>query len=178
MMVPMALLCLWFERHRPFPLLATGAGFLAAFAAIYAVAPVWSELVIQSVYVNPLGFRHLDFGTVSMLTRFFQPERLILVAMIAAALGRAAWTLRERRDDQALIVAVAAASQLALIVVDPMPYEYVYGWAMIPVLIGLPGPDHLKVVGALGFAAMIVAAALAYPFVKGRPPHTPIRFFD
>lgn len=167
MMVPMAGLCLILARHRPWPLLGLGAAFVAGIGLIALIDLAWFLLVVRSVYLEPAAL----LAGVPFTERFLWPERLILVAMIAAALIAA--LLRIRRGEgraQDAVIAVATASQLALIALDPGPYEYVYGWAMIPTLIGLPGTPVQRAAAPLALALAIVALAAAYPLLKGRAP--------
>jgi len=116
------------------------------------------------VFLDTLSFE-LPFGE-----RFFMPQRGILLAMILAALATAV-IQRRARPDVALVTIVATAAQLLLIaVIDPAPYEYAYGWAMVPTLLGLPGSNKLKTIAALCLAASIVATSAITTLVSHRPP--------
>jgi hypothetical protein len=167
MMVPMGLICLYCAR-RKWPLFAIGGLWLALLGLIYLAAPGYALLVVRSVYLDTLGFERVAYAT-----RFLQPERLVLIAMMVAALANAGIGLMRKRNDRDLVTVVAIVGQLVLIVVDPSPFEYVYGWSMLPVLLALPGSDFAKTVAAFGFAAAIAAMSAAYPVIKGHEPESP-----
>jgi hypothetical protein len=71
-----------------------------------------------------------------------------------------------------------------LILLDPSPFPYVYGWALLPTLAGLSFADRFKrldgrfIVAAVGFAgaASMAALTLPYPLLKGRQAPTGSNF--
>ena len=163
MMVPMGLLCLY-RANRKWPLFAIGGLWLALIGLIYIAAPSYVLLVVRSVYLDTLSFERVAYAT-----RFFQPERFVLIAMMLASLANSGLRLRRRRDHRDFVTVVAIIAQLVLIVVDPSPFEYVYGWSMLPVLLALPGSDYAKTLAALAFAFVILAMSAVYPLLKGQP---------
>jgi hypothetical protein len=169
MLPSLAFLCAYFANKRSLRLLiAMGALFLAFLCLIDILEPAWTWLVIRSVFIDTLGIA----PPVPMATRFFEPERLVLMLLIIAALGASVSALwRDRCDDRALVILVACASQLMLIIIDPAPFGYVYGWAMIPAVVGISliGPFAAPLLG-IGLAAMLFASSLTYPLRKGRAP--------
>jgi len=165
MAIPMSFLLLWLGRKNPFPLLAIGAALAVVGVTAYLANPTWMTLVVKSVYFSSLSV----VPKVPMIERFFELERTILVVMIAAALLGA---LKHPGDDRSTVIAVACASQLFLIVVDPGPFGYVYGWAMIPTLYGLLRFEKILpfVAGSMAFG--LCALSLTYPIWRGHPVPT------
>jgi hypothetical protein len=171
-MVPaLAFLCVWFANKESRVLLvAMSAVFVAALGLIYFLDQGWFLLVVRSVYLDTLGIA----PKVPMATRFLEPERLVLVLLVVGALGVSVSTYwRDRRDDRAFVILIACASQVLLIALDPAPFGYVYGWAMIPTVVGisLVGPVAAPLMG-FGLAAMLLVVSLTYALRKG---HTPDR---
>ena len=111
-------------------LVGMGIAFFALIGIAYFIAPEWIVTVIRVVYFEASEI----MPNVSLALRLLPVDRLLMVAMIVTAFLVAAM---RRREDRALVVLFACATQLALIVVDPSPYQYVYGWAAVPTLAGL-----------------------------------------
>ena len=131
------LICLCVRRRdfRTFAYLVLMAvGFAAIVALDYASDPATFALMVKSVYLDPLAL----MPDLSLGQRIFAVDRLVLLAMIVTALGAALRMLaRGVASDEALVVAAGCVAQLVLIVVDPSPFQYVYGWAAIPTLAGI-----------------------------------------
>jgi hypothetical protein len=151
---------------------------LAALALIaYESAPQFASLAVHSAFLDPVRL----FAPVSIGDRLFELERLPLVVLIVAALMIAVVSLwREHEPHRSLIVAGASATQLFLIFADPAPYAYVYGWAAVPVVVGLLLTEGVLVrdsrpflaTTALALAALLAGLIVGYLVVKGHQPRT------
>jgi hypothetical protein len=92
-----------------------------------------------------------------------QPDRLILVALIGLALAVSA-----RRS---IVITGACLTQLTMILIDPSPFQYVYGWSAVPVIIGICRfAPRLSVIAAAAPPALSLAAGIGYVVVKGHEP--------
>ena len=182
--VGMAAACAWLCLSRrdggTFVRLALlGLGFASAAALFYAVDPARFELMIHSVYLEPSSV----MPELTLVQRVLPFNRLILLVLIVAALGAAALALSRRQaGHRPLVIAIACATQLILIlIVDPSPFQYVYGWAALPTLAGLAliggvvGERRLHsglaIIAAAGTAVML-CLSFAYLVSNGRSPRT------
>ena len=139
MMVGMALICLLLCVRRKDPrtflyLVVLAAGFAALVLSAYALDPGQFSLMLRSVY--------LESGRVTpnltLAQRVLSVDRFILLAMIAVALVAAVLEIiRDKGADLGWVIAAAGVTQLALIAVDPSPFQYAYGWSALPVLAGI-----------------------------------------
>ena len=111
-------------------LVGMGAGFFLLIGMVFLAAPEVVGRIVRLVYVDPVAI----MPTVPLSLRLLPVDRLLMVLLIVAALAAAA--LR-RSEPRSLVIMFAGATQLLLILVDPSPYQYVYGWAAIPTLAGL-----------------------------------------
>lgn len=130
------LLYLCYRRRdaKTFLLLAgLAAAFALLIAAQFAADPAGFERMVHSVYFATMPY----VPTVPLWQRFLPVDRLLLVLALTAALFGAGLRLRRGFDDRAAVIAAACVTQFVLILVDPSPFQYVYGWAMLPVLAGL-----------------------------------------
>lgn len=170
--------------RKRFVIVAVVAGLFAAGSAYVLLREtvdraVWHALIVPG---GAQGFPFVD--------RFFAlltlPILVILVIAFAAALFGVARGPREWR--RALIAASASiAAGLLLIIVDPAPFEYSFGHAVVAVsfvlglLPALVKSKHrvatasnagVGVYGVLGLAAitLLFAGYLAFPRLKHRPP--------
>lgn len=143
-------------------LVALALGFGAIVLIAYAADPSTFLLMVNAVYLEPAAV----MPEVGLAQRLLAPDRLLLVTLIVAALAAAVVTLRrDRSDHRALVVAAACLTQLALILVDPSPYQYVYGWAALPALAGLSLLGRWSVPrlhAALGALAFVLAGSLLW----------------
>ena len=155
-------------------LVLLAAGFAAIVALDYASDPATFSLMVRSVYLDPMAL----MPDLSLGQRVFSADRLVLVAMIVTALSAAVLEMaRGKAGDTALVVAAACVGQLVLIVVDPSPFQYVYGWAALPTLAGIALLGRISVRGlhaGLAFAGsalamVLVSLSLAHT-ISGRPP--------
>lgn len=156
---------------------AAGGAIIALILAIYLFNPASFELMIRSVFVDSSRLTN----HVSLLTRISEPVRAYLMILIVTALVTSALAYRRNRaDDAAFTVMIACAFQLALVLVDPSPYEYVYSWALIPVMAGLAiGFDRYGarmripyVAVVSGASLLLLGLSLVYLVVKGHSPPT------
>lgn len=182
MMVGMGIACVWLaSRRRDFASVAglalLGAGFAAAVLLAYVASPDRFLLVVQSVYLDPTAL----MPDVPVWKRVLPLDRLLLVIMLVTALTAAVLQLRrDWTDDRALVIAIACATQILLVFVDPSPFQYVYGWAALPALAGIAllGRDSKRglhaglAIAAAGLAAMVLSAALAQRVATGGPSAT------
>jgi hypothetical protein len=130
-----AFLCARKKDWRTFVYLVLMATAFGAIVALnYAVDPDRFMLMVRSVYFDPSQLMpHL-----SLAQRVLSVDRFILLALILVALAAAVLEIIDgKARDVGFVVAAAALTQLGLIVVDPSPYQYVYGWAALPVLAGI-----------------------------------------
>lgn len=166
MIVGMGLVCLLLcarrKDWRTLALLALMAVGLAAMLLLAFLAdPERMKLIATSVYLDPVGL----MPDLSLAQRIWSLDRfgllaLILVALAAGCVEAARGTAR----DLGLVVAGACLTQLALVALDPSPFQYVYGWSMLPTLagIGLLGRHSVRGLHAgLAFAAAALAISLA-----------------
>ncbi|QJW84074.1 hypothetical protein HK414_09720 [Ramlibacter terrae] len=74
--------------------------------------------------------------------------------------------------ERGVIVAVACGGQILMIVLDPLPFEYVYGWAAVPVVFGLVSVSA-RWASAIpaAFAAALLAGAAGYALKGESPPN-------
>jgi hypothetical protein len=149
-------------------------GFAVIVALFYASDPATFTLMVQSVYLDPIVL----MPDLSLGQRVLSVDRLVMLAMIVTALGAALMEItRGKAGDRALVVAAACVAQLVLIVVDPSPFQYVYGWSALPTLAGIALLSRISPRGldaGLAFAGSalgltLVSLSLAHG-VSGRPP--------
>jgi hypothetical protein len=88
---------------------------------------------------------------------------------------------RKGTGSTALVIAAATGLQLLLVLSDPAPFQYVYGWALIPTLAGLApigeasGHGHAdKRLAYFGLclAGFLASLSAAYAIVKQQQPPT------
>jgi len=156
-------------RRRDWPTLgglsALGVAILALLGAIYAINPEWSTLVIRSTYLNPLSVT----GRVSVWDRFVALDRSVLVAIISAG----GWAGVRMGGERGIVLCGAALTQLALIIVDPSPFQYVYGWTALPMVIGVASlAPSLSGIAAFGVSLLWLSLSIAYVGAKGHQPPT------
>jgi hypothetical protein len=163
MAVGTGLLMIWLchERrdYRTLGMLAAiGAAFFGLIGIGYLIAPETIGAIIRLVYLEPIGI----MPDVSLSLRLLPVDRLLMVAMILVALGLA---IAARKQPRAIIILFACATQLVLILLDPSPYQYVYGWAALPTLAGLAvlgdrSTERLHA-GLAGIAATLTVVAIS-----------------
>ena len=163
----LSFLC-WSRRdRRTFALLAAmGVAFFGLVGLAYLAAPDQIGTMIRLVYLDPVGI----MPDVPLSLRLLPVDRLLMVVLIVAALIAA---FARRGEERALVIAFACATQLFLILADPSPYQYVYGWAALPALAGLsligdrdPGRLHF---GLGGIAAFLSLTAVVLSFAGPTP---------
>lgn len=151
-------------------LLCVAGGFLAAGLAFYLLAPEWVTLVIRSCFLEPAK---LLAGRVPLPERFLAPDRLPLTVLIVGGLlagWRLLWT---GATERGLIVSVACGAQLLLVLLDPAPYQYVYGWAAVPAVVGIVSVAYpLAVAFPFLLAAAIIGQSVSYTAARGEAPPT------
>ena len=150
-------ICLARRDYRTLAMLAgMGTAFFALVGFAYLIAPSWVGTIIRLVYLEASAI----MPNVPLALRLLPVDRLLMVSLIVAALVAAAI---RRREDRALVILFGCAMQLVLILIDPSPYQYVYGWAALPTLAGLsligdraPARLHAGLSALAGFLALIV----------------------
>lgn len=176
MMVGMVPLLLWLARKempKVGQLLLLGAAFVVGVTLAALADPQWFELMIRSVFIDTTN----NFARMPIVNRFSGLERAAPAAMLLSALAAGALALRrDRNDERALVILVASAAQLLLIVADPLPNGYAYGWAMIPAVSGLAlaakALRRESVLAQAGFASALgmLCLTVSYPFRNGPAP--------
>ena len=146
MAVGMGLLMAWLCWHRRDwrtmrTLVGMGIGFFLMIGVAYLAAPQAVGQIFRLVYLEPIAV----MPNVPIWLRLLPIDRLLMVLLVVVALGAAA--LR-RSEPHSPVILFAGATQLLLILADPSPYQYVYGWAAIPTLaglslLGMPAPWRL-----------------------------------
>ena len=128
--VGMGLLLAWlcwqrrdWRTHRM--LVGAAALFAVIAGGLYLLNPAFEQMV-RLVYLEPIAV----MPNVPLWLRLLPADRLLMVALIVIALVAAG----VRRHP---VILIACGTQLLLILLDPSPYQYVYGWAAIPTLAGL-----------------------------------------
>jgi hypothetical protein len=149
-------------------LVAIGIAFFGLIGLAYAVLPERIGTIVRFVYLDPIEI----MPKIPLSARLLPIDRLLMTALTAIALVAA---LIRRSEARAQVVAFGCATQLVLIVIDPSPFQYVYGWAAIPTLAGLSligdrFPDRLH----LGLVSVSAALALfAAGLALGGPTQRP-----
>jgi len=135
-------------------------GFAAIVLFAYYLDPDRFSLVVQSVYFDPIAL----MPDLSPGQRVLSADRFILLALILVALAAAVLEIFRGTDREiGFVVAAAGLTQLVLIAVDPSPFQYVYGWAALPVLAGIALLRRYSVPGlhaGLAFAGSALALSL------------------
>lgn len=150
-------------------LYAAGSFFTAGVAACL-LAPDWAALVIRSCFLEPAK---LLAGSVPLRARFLAFDRLPLTLLIAGGLFGSWRLMRAGAADRGLVIAMACGAQLLLVLLDPAPYQYVYGWAAVPAVVGIVSVSPLFSVSfPFLMAAGLVSASIGYGVVKGEAPPT------
>ena len=111
-------------------LVGMGIGFLLLIGMTYLAAPEAIGRIVRLVYLDPIAV----MPNVPLSLRLLPIDRLLMVLLVIIALVAAG--LR-RSEPRAIVILFAGTTQLVLILADPSPYQYVYGWAAIPTLAGL-----------------------------------------
>lgn len=170
-----ALLCVQRKDARTFAylvLMAVGLAAIVAFA--YALDPDRFALIVKSVYLDPASL----MPDLTIKQRVLATDRLILVALIVVAIAGAGLEIvRDKTSNIGLVVAVACVTQLVLIAVDPSPFQYVYGWSMLPTLAGIALLGRYSTRGlyaglalaASGLALVFVSMSVTRAAANGRP---------
>lgn len=150
-------------------LLYVAGFFVGAGLILYAAMPEWVALVIRSCFLEPVKL----LKGLTLAQRFLAPERIPLTILIAGGLLAGICLLRRGNTERGLIVAVACAAQLLMVVLDPAPYEYVYGWAAVPAVWGLVSVSPAVTwYFPASMAAAILSASIGYSIRNGEPPRT------
>jgi hypothetical protein len=166
------------DRRTFIVLVVLGALIAASLFAYYVFNSDYVDLVIGSAF----GTSRELTPTVPFPVRFTHPPRTMIVLTMVIAFAATVRLWRRRREALDATVLIAIATQFALIVVDPSPFEYVYGYAIVPVLVAwtrLPaslsgsGVRFSRAVAPLALAtitAPLAFASIAYLVVKGHQP--------
>ena len=152
-------LAYWTRDMRAFRQLWVAAGgFLGLLAALYMADPAGMKLLVQSTVIDPA--RYLD--AVSFSRRVLPMDRASVLVLIFLALYSGVQMLRDGRVERGAVVAGACVGQLLLVVLDPAPYQYDYGWATVPVVFGVVSLSRrLATLFAGGVALLYVPAVFA-----------------
>jgi hypothetical protein len=133
--------------------------------------------MMHSVYLEPATV----MPDLSLAQRIMPLDRFLLLFLVLAALiGAVLQLAQDRSHHAALVIAGACAMQILLALVDPSPFQYVYGWAVIPTLAGLALFGRFSVrrlhaglaLGSVALAGPLFAAGVSYLIVKGHAPLT------
>jgi hypothetical protein len=158
------------DRRTVRALLLVAAAFVGAGMLLLVLAPDWTMLVIRSCFLEPTKLLNNAFP---LARRFVAPERIPLAILLVAGLLSGLRMLQQRDAARGLIVTVACGAQLLIIVFDPAPYEYVYGWAAVPAVFGIARVSRAFALGfPVSVAAVLVGGAIAIGLATGQPPAT------
>lgn len=180
MIVGMGLICMYLcvrrKDSRTFSYLVLMAIGVAAIVLLAFLSdPDRVSLIAISVYLDPVSL----MPDLSLGQRILSVDRFILVALILVALAAGCVeAVRGSARDIGLVVAGACLTQLVLVAFDPSPFQYVYGWSMLPTLAGLGLLARHSVRGvqlglafAAGALAMgMVSLSLAHVAATGSAP--------
>ena len=151
-------------------LLYVAGSFLTAGLILWLIAPEWVALVLRSCFLEPAK---LLGGAVPLRERLLAVERIPLTLMIVGGLLAGLRLMSGAASERGLIIAVACSAQLLMILLDPAPFQYVYGWAAVPAVLGLVSVSRLLSVFFPAFwAATLVSLAIGYGVVKHASPPT------
>lgn len=151
-------------------LLLVAGSFLAAGLALYLLAPESVNMVIRACFLEP---SKLLAGRVPLAVRFLAPDRLPLTVLIAGGLLAGWKLLRSSAVELGVVVAVACGAQLLLILLDPSPFQYVYGWAAVPAVLGIVSASPLVALSLpLVIASGLVSLSVAFGLARGEAPPT------
>lgn len=174
MLVGLGLLCLYLvlaRRDYIALLYLTLMGVAAVVAALifYLSEPEWTWLVVRSVFIEPATI----LGRMTLWERIFQVDRAILAGCSLCAVLVGIALFRRGEKEYGAILSAACGCQLFLIFVDPAPYQYVYGWAAVPAVVGVAriGAAAATYAGLFSAAAFLIPAG-AYVAAKGHEPPT------
>jgi hypothetical protein len=149
-------------------LLALAFGFVAAGLALYLAEPEWVTTVIRACFTDV----KLP-ALVSFPQRFLLPDRFPLVLMVGAGLLAALRMAGGEQKDRRLVIAGACAGQLLMIAFDPNPFQYVYGWAAVPAVLGLLiAGRRLAAYFPFAVAAAVVGLSILHTVRSGQVPPT------
>ena len=160
--------CLARRDHRTLAMLCgMGVAFFALVGVAFLIAPAWIGTIIRVVYLEPAAGIMPD---VPLASRLLPIDRLLMVLLVVAALVAA---VIRRKEEKAVVILFACTTQLLLILVDPSPYQYVYGWAALPTLAGLSllGDSALaRMQAGLALSAASLALIVTFLSVSGPTP--------
>lgn len=157
--------------------IAAGAAMASLILALYLADTDQFKLMIYSVFFDASRLT----PDVSLMARIREPERAYLMILIVSALIASLLAYRrDRAHGAAFTIMIACAFQLALVLLDPSPFHYVYSWVLIPVMAGLAiGFNGFGarmripyVVAVTGVSFMLFGLSLVYLVVKGHSPPT------
>jgi hypothetical protein len=180
MIVGMGVLCTYLCARRKDAttfvyLVMMAFGFAAIVLLAYLLNPDRFLLMVRSVYFDPIEL----MPDLSLGQRVLSVDRFVLLALILLALAAAVLEIfRGKARELGFVVTAASLTQLALIAVDPSPFQYVYGWAALPVLAGIALLGRYSVDG-LHAGLALTGSALALALISlsfgqvatGRPVH-------
>ena len=174
MLVGLGALCLYLvlarRDYRTLLYLVLMAAAAAGAGLVYYLSnPQYTVLVLRSVFIDPT----VIMDRITLWYRIFVLDRAILAAFSAAAFVMGVLLFRRGERDRGAILIAACGCQLLLILLDPAPHLYVYGWSAIPAVIGV-GAIGVAAAAYAGLftAAVFVLLAGAYVATKGHQPPT------
>ena len=151
-------------------LLYVAGFFVVAGIIVHVAAPEWIALVIRYCFVEPS--RLLGVG-MPLYDRVIALDRIPLTAMIVGGLLSGFVLLRRGQAERGFIVAAACGAQLLMVVLDPAPYQYVFGWAAVPAVLGLVSVSlPLALFFPASVAAALLCLSIGYGLAKGEAPPT------
>jgi hypothetical protein len=158
----------------------SAVGLAAVLVAVSALItyPDFIHKVYYAAFVEP----RIVMGAVPLSTRLFDPPRMAMMICILGACAGFVVSWRAGRFYFAATSIIACITQIVLILVDPSPFGYVYGYATVPSLVGWLVLGNVKTRFDLGgvsiflwaagaaLTAAITMACAAYIVVKHRDP--------
>lgn len=150
------------DRRTFLALLAIVLCYVATIGIAYLAAPVTFELAVRFVFLDPLVL----MPDVSLWQRVVGIDRSILVGLIVLGLAGGV-------TARSLPIIGAVLAQICLIVVDPSPFQYVYGWSAIPVIAGIGLlPAFIAPLVAATLTVALAGLSIAYTISRGHTPPT------
>jgi hypothetical protein len=149
-------------------LVALAGGFVAAGLVLYLAAPQWVATVIRYCFLDAKLPALLSFPQ-----RFLLPDRFPLVLLICVGLLSGIRMARNGHKERGFIVAAACGGQLLMIALDPNPFQYVYGWAAVPAVVGILFASRwLAAYFPFAVAMAVMGLSIALTLRNGHVPPT------
>ena len=148
-------------------LVALAGGFVAAGLVLYLAAPEWVATIIRYCFLDA----KLP-ALVSFPQRFLSPDRFPLVLLVCVGLLSGIRMARSGHKERGLIIAAACSGQLLMIALDPNPFQYVYGWAAVPAVLGVLFAGRWLAYFPFAVAMAVMGLSIAHTVRDGHVPPT------